>query len=135
MRGLKQRCDPGPRLNISCHRPRRRTIQYSNLDLIGEGLRATGGPLARAMTACSGERLCLTLPLLPHDRPYLGLQHLAVIVLWQCIEIDVALRPLETRDRGQAMRVEPGVVGSRAIFQHHAGDDDFAPVRIWNADR
>src|SRR5437899_13031372 len=44
MRGLKQRCDPGPRLNICCHRPRRRTIHYSSLDLISEGLWNTGCP-------------------------------------------------------------------------------------------
>src|ERR1700704_1733226 len=65
MRELKQRCDPGPRLNISCHRPRRRTIQYSSLALIGEGLWDTGCPLSRGMTSCCGERMRTTRPLLP----------------------------------------------------------------------
>src|ERR1700681_925507 len=42
----------------------------------------------------------------PHHHPQLGLQHLAIIVLRQCVEKDVTLRPLEACDRGEAMRVE-----------------------------
>ena len=48
--------------------------------------------------------------LFPHHLPQLGLQHLAVVVLRQRVEIDVALGPLEARDRGEAMRVQLGVV-------------------------
>src|SRR6266478_7341656 len=50
---------------------------------------------------------------LPHHLAQLGLQHLTVIIFGQRVEIHVSLRPLETRDRGAAMRVELGVVGHR----------------------
>src|SRR5256885_7701499 len=53
----------------------------------------------------------------------LGLENLPVIVLWQRLDEDIVLRPLEARDLGQAKRVE---FAERHIT-HHIGDDDLAP--------
>src|ERR1700730_6327670 len=93
-------------------------------------------PPSRGMTdSISSATEKRALLFFPHHLPQFGLQHLAVIVLRQRVEIDVALRPLEAGDRGEAMRVELAIVCRSTLFKHHAGHHDLTPVQIRHADR
>src|SRR5262245_52117443 len=88
---------------------------YKAIRLGPNNKRAFGRPRADE-TKPRAEMKCFALPvLLLHHLAQRGLEHLAVIVLQQGIEIDVALRALEAGDGGEAMGVEFGVCGVRRL--------------------
>src|SRR5665213_456578 len=104
-------------------------------------LTPSSGPIIRLLPDIIGPsngtapRRSRAAALLLHHRAQLGFQHLAVVILRQRVEIDVALRPFEACDRSKAMGVEAGIVGGCALLKHDASDDDLAPIRIGHADR
>ena len=65
----------------------------------------------------------------------LGLQHLAVVVLRQCLDEQVALGTLEAGDVLQAVvRRASRCVEALPRLRHDEGDDDLAPLGIGRAD-
>src|SRR5262245_18476529 len=83
------------------------------------------GPIEPAPTTIatlSFRRLAIGfLPAFRVELAQLGFQDLSIIVLRQCIDEDVVLRPLEACDLRKAQRVELAC----ARIAHHIGDDHF----------
>src|SRR5690606_36379592 len=95
---------------------------------------ARSGP-ARSPPLPSGASACVRrLAWLREAPAQFGLQHLAVVVLRQRIDEEIAPRPLEARDHPEAMRVERRLVHRGARPGADEGDDPLAPARIGLAD-